>query len=330
MSLLEIERVGRRQAGLALRSEVLNATRQFFRGQSFVEISAPVWVRTPGLEVHIKAIEAGDGYLATSPEFALKRLLCGGMERIYSLGPCFRADECGDHHSMEFTMLEWYRASSQLSAIEADAEELISELVTTLTHGEIRVGSTLIDCRTPWPRLTVRELFTNHAGIDIRGDESDEELHQLATAAGHRFGSATRFDDIFYTIWLESIEPTLPIDRPVFVCDWPVRLAALAKTKADDPACVERFELYMGGVELANAFGELTDPAEQRRRFEAERIERAQRGLAVYPMDEKFLAALEQGMPPSAGIALGFDRLVMLLAGASSIGDIQAFANGEI
>ncbi len=328
--MLEVDRVGRRRTALVLRSEALNATRQFFRGRSFIEISAPVWVRTPGLDVHIKAIEAGGGYLATSPEFALKRLLCGGMERIYSLGPCFRADECGIHHSVEFTMLEWYRASSQLSAIETDTEELISELVTTLTSGEIRVGSTIIDCRRPWPRLTIRELFASRAGIDIRGNESDDELCQLATAAGHRLGSATRFDDIFYTIWLESIEPTIPTNRPVFVCDWPVRLAALAKTKVDDPACVERFELYMGGVELANAFGELTDPVEQRRRFEAERSERAQRGLAVYPIDEKFLAALEQGMPPAAGIALGFDRLVMLLAGASSIGDVQAFANGEI
>ena len=326
----EFERVSGRRAALELRSDLLAKTRGFFRERSFVEIEAPVWVRTPGLEVHIKAVEAGDGYLTTSPEFALKRLLCGGMKQVFSLGSCFRADERGANHSVEFSMLEWYRANAKLGAIEADTEALVQALVDPRRSGFITRGTVAIDCRTPWPRLTVRNLFADHAGIALRGDESDIEFLAAAKRAGHDVGTATRFDDVFYSIWLDHIEPALPADRPSFVCDWPSRLAALAKPKTDDPACVERFELYIGGIELANAFGELTDAAEQRRRFEAEQRERAERDLAVYPIDEKFLAALEEGMPPSAGIALGFDRLVMLIAEAETIGDVQAFANGEI
>ncbi len=323
----ERERLRPRRAALRLRSELLGATRQFFRDREFLEIEAPVLVRSPGLEVHIRAVEAGGGYLSTSPEYALKRLLVAGLERVFSLGKCFRAEERGAHHSVEFSMLEWYRANQSLEAIETDCEELIR----SLSSGSLVVGAKEIDTAADWKRLPVRDLFADCASIEMRGDESDESFLAKVRAAGHDVGSATAFDDVFYTVWLDKIDPLLARQSvPVFVTDWPSRLAALARENPNDGSVVERFELYIGGVELANAFGELTDAATQRARFEQEQRERAARGLPVYPIDEKFLAALEEGMPPSAGVALGFDRLVMLLAGAASIGDVQAFANDEV
>ena len=286
-----------------------------------------MWVRTPGLEVHIRAVEAGSGFLSTSPEFALKRLLVGGLERVFSLGKCFRAEEEGAHHSVEFSMLEWYRAGEGLRAIERDCEALIASLAA----GALSVGGRSIATSAPFARQSIRRLFKEHAALEIRGDESDDEFLDAARGAGHDVGAARAFDDVFYTVWLNAVEPAVAaLNTPVFVCDWPVRLAALARPLPSDPALVERFELYIAGVELANAFGELTDAAVQRQRFEAEQRDRRDRGLPVYPIDETFLAALEEGMPESSGVALGFDRLVMLLAGADSIGEVQAFASGEI
>lgn len=283
-------------------------------------------VPAPGLEVHIEAVEAGDGYLSTSPEFQLKRLLAGGLERIYSLGKCFRAGERGRHHAVEFTMLEWYRAEPPLEAIADDVEQL----VVSLAGASVERGGRVIDLTPPWPRVRVAELFAEHLGIELVGGEPAADLAAGVRSAGVDIGSATAWDDVFYSAWVAAIDPALErADRPVFVVDWPVELAALARTRTDDPAWVERFELYIGGLELANAFGELTDPVEQRRRLEADQRERARRRKPVYPIDEKFLAALG-AMPESAGVALGFDRLVMLCLGADEIGDVQAFADGEL
>src|SRR6185369_7559670 len=167
-------------------------------------------------------------------------------------------------------------------------------------------------------------LWARHAGIDLTGDEDAPALHAKAAAAGVALGSAEAWDDIFYQVFLDRIEPQLAAAGPTFVFDWPAPLGALARAKPHDPRVVERFELYAGGLELANAFGELTDPVEQRRRFEEEARTRRIRGKEVYPIDEALLAALPK-MPPTAGIALGFDRLVMLILGAGNIGDVVAF-----
>lgn len=278
-------------------------------------------VPAPGLEVHIEAVEAGGGYLSTSPEYQLKRLLAGGFERIYSLGKCFRAGERGRHHSVEFSMLEWYRAEPALEAIAGDVEDL----VVSLAGETIERGGRTIDLARPWPRVTVADLFAEHLGIELAGGAPASELAAAVSGAGVDIGSARAWDDIFYCAWVDAIDPALAaMDRPVLVTDWPIELAALARPRPGAPQWVERFELYIGGLELANAFGELTDPVEQRRRFEADQAERLRRGRPVYPIDEAFMAALEAGMPESAGVALGFDRLVMLCLGAETIGEVQA------
>jgi len=324
-----------RVANLRARAAVLSEVRRFFRERRFLEIESPLLVPSPGLEVHLAAVEAGEGgYLITSPEYQLKRLLAGGLERIYSVCKCFRAGESGAQHNVEFTMLEWYRAAPSLDAIVADTEELVAACARAARPSRgaaaVVVGERTIDVSSPWPRFAVRDLMLEHAGVDVR-DADAAELHRRVAAAGVDVGSATLWDDLFFCAWLERVEPFLAaMDRPAVVVDWPVELAALARRKDNDPGLVERFEVYIGGIELANAFGELTDAAEQRARLESDLDKRRARGLPEYPIDERFLAALEEGMPPSAGIALGIDRLVMLCTGASEIRDVLPFSSDEL
>ncbi len=305
------------RAGLEARARIIAAVRGWFEGEGFLEVSTPARVRSPGQEVHLDAIPAGDGHwLVTSPEYHLKRLVAAGLPRIFELAKCWRADESGPHHRTEFTMLEWYRADAPLAALASDCEALVS--VACQAAGQA------IEFRAPFARTTVRELFAQHAGFPLAGDETAAALRAAALGAGVAVGSATAWDDIFYQVFLDRIEPVLARSGPTFVLDWPAPLGALARAKPGDGRVVERFELYAGGLELANAFGELTDPVEQRRRFEEEARTRAARGKAVYPIDEALLEALPR-MPPTAGIALGLDRLIMLALSARDISDVLAF-----
>jgi lysyl-tRNA synthetase class 2 len=239
------------------------------------------------------------------------------------MGKCWRADERGAHHEPEFTMLEWYRAQAPLSQIADDCEALLRIAAAAAGAGqESRFAA-------PFSRRTVRELLRELAGVELDGDEPAPVLAAKARAAGAALGTATEWDDVFFQLWLDRVEPRLAALGPLFVFDWPAPLGALARRHPGDPRLVERFELYAGGLELANAFGELTDPAEQRRRFQAETAARAARGKAVYPIDEALLAALPH-MPPTAGVALGFDRVMMLALGTAEIRDVIAFADDEI
>jgi lysyl-tRNA synthetase class 2 len=221
-------------------------------------------------------------------------------------------------------MIEWYRANAPLEALTDDCEALLRTAAAAAGRDASALG-----LAAPFARTTVRELCARHAGIDLAGDEDAATLRAKARAAGVALGSATAWDDIFYQLFLDRIEPRLAAGGPTFVFDWPAPLAALARPKPGDARVVERFELYAGGLELANAFGELTDPVEQRRRFEDEARTRAARGKPVYPIDEALLAALPQ-MPPTAGIALGFDRLVMLVLGIGDIGEVAAFGDERV
>jgi elongation factor P--(R)-beta-lysine ligase len=305
---------------LEARGRILRAVRAWFEAEGFLEVETPARVRSPGQEVHLDAIAAGDGHwLITSPEYHLKRLVAAGLPRVVEIGRCWRDHESGPHHATEFTMVEWYRAGAPLETLAADCEALIGVALRAAEREPSAVG-----LGAPFARTTVRELFQRHARLDLRGDEDAAELRDQARAAGVALGSAVAWDDIFYQVFLDRIEPALATAGPTFVFDWPAPLAALARPKPEDPRLCERFELYAGGLELANAFGELTDPVEQRRRFEAEARLRSARGKAVYPIDEALLAALPQ-MPPTAGIALGLDRLVMLTLGLSDIRQVQAF-----
>jgi lysyl-tRNA synthetase class 2 len=293
-------------AALQIRCNVLQAIRRYFLSCDFIEVDTPVRLPAPALETFIDAIPSGDWYLRTSPELHMKRLLVAGMPKIFQMGPCFREGERGRHHNPEFTMLEWYRAHADYETILEDAQALISDVAQEVLGSTIlQWGDGEIDVDRPWVRVSVSDAFLQHAGWDpVLAFDAD------------------RFDlDL-----INKVEPALPRDRGVVLIDYPIEVAALAKPHPDDPRVAERWELYLGGLELANAFSELTDAAEQRRRFEECAAERSAAGREVYPLDQPFLAALEAGMPPSGGIAMGVDRLVMLIANAASIQDIIPFA----
>jgi lysyl-tRNA synthetase class 2 len=311
----------------------LRATRAYFDNEGFLEVETPARVPSPGQEVHLDAIAAPDGgdrrYLITSPEYHMKRLVAAGVARSFQITRAFRGGERGAHHQPEFTIVEWYRADAPLAAIADDCEAIVRAAARAAGPGSPLTRAPAF--AQPFERTTVAALFARHAGIALQGDESAPALAEKARAAGVELGGATAFDDVFFQVFLDRIEPVIGRGRPTFVFDWPLPLAALARRKdrPGQPPVADRFELYADGLELANAFGELTDPAEQRARFVAEAALRAARGKAVYPIDEKLLAALP-AMPPTAGVALGFDRLVMLALGAPEIREVIAFADDEI
>ena len=320
----EVARLPRaRLQALQGRARALAATRAFFAARDFLEVETPLIVPSPGLEIHLDAVPAGDGFLITSPEYAMKRLLAAGLERIYTICKCFRGNEHGPHHAGEFTMIEWYRGYAELDAIIADTEQLVADVVTAVAGRAIaNVDGRSIDVAPPWPRLTVRAAMQRWAGVDV------DDLVPSVRAAGIALADDVAWDDAFFAAFLARVEPALAaLDRPLILHDWPAPLAALARRK--DATTALRFEAYVGGLELANAFDELTDPAEQRARFADDQRLRRERGRAVYPIDEKLLAALAEGLPPSAGIALGFDRLVMLATGAPTIAQVLTFTEAE-
>lgn len=330
-----------RRAALESRARVLSAIRRWFEEQGFLEVETPARVRAPGQEAHLDAIASEDRWLVTSPEYAMKRLCGAGYRRIVSVGKCWRAGEVGAHHQPEFTMIEWYRAEEPLERIADDCEQLLrlaarivaepaSALSTQDRGAPSRPQPTWAESTARFGSTTVRALLMTHAGFTLRGDESTAELAAKAGAAGVKVGAAETWDDIFFQIWLDRVEPALAAaSGPLFVYDWPVPLGALARRRTDDRTLVERFELYAGGLELANAFGELTDPVEQRARFESESAARRARGKVTYPIDEKLLESLAR-MPPTCGVALGFDRLMMLVLGARSIDEVIAFPENDV
>jgi lysyl-tRNA synthetase class 2 len=329
----EVARLPRaRLAHLHDRARALAALRAFFDGEGFTEVETPLLVPSPGLEIHLEAVPAGAGYLITSPEYQMKRLLAAGFERIYQVCRCFRGNERGPHHAGEFTMVEWYRGYAELDAIAADVEALVAHVCRAVSGRPIaRVAGREIDVTPPWPHLTVREAMRRWAGIEVAGDEPAPALAAAVRAAGIEVEPGAAWDDVFFAAFLARVDPAIAaLERPLILEAWPAPLAALARRTGEDPRIAHRFEAYVGGLELANAFGELTDPVEQRARFEDDLRIRAARGKAVYPIDEKLLAALAEGLPPSAGVALGFDRLVMLATGAASIDQVLTFTADEL
>jgi lysyl-tRNA synthetase class 2 len=313
---------------LALRADALAAARRLFRERGFLEVETPSVVRCPGLEPHLRAFPVGTGgsrWLITSPELHLKRLLAGGAEKIVEFARAFRDEERGTHHRPEFLLLEWYRAYEELDALEADCEALVGALAAL---PGLDAASALPDCdlTPPFERTTVREALRSRTGLDLAELRDPDAFAVALSDRGIAVEPDDDWDDLFFRVWITEVEPGLGRSRPVFVHDYPASQAALARIREDeDGSWAERFELYVAGVEIANAFHELNDPAEQRRRHRADQEDRRLAGLPVYPLDESFLAALEAGMPPSSGIALGFDRLVALLADAASLDELTAF-----
>ena len=303
--------IGARLHNLRLRHALLRASRAFFDAEGLLEVDTPAIVPCPGLDVHLDAIEVlgmrAPRWLHTSPEYQLKRLLTTGLPGIYEIGKAFRRGEKGRLHEPEFTMLEWYRTFSDAEQMQLDTERLVSQAAQQLL-GSTRIPGVEhpVDVAPPWPRISVEQAFRRYASLSL-----DSVLHD---------------EERFNRVLVEKIEPELGRGRPVFLTHYPARMASLARLCPEDPRFAERFEAYLDGVELCNGFSELTDVEEQRKRFETDQETREKLGRSVYPIDERFMGALSEGIPPSGGNALGFDRLLMLISGAKHIDQVMGFA----
>lgn len=317
-----------RKPFLKARAKIAFATRQFFSQEGFAEIETAALQLSPGNEAHISAFgvdllspsgEASRLYLHTSPEFSCKKLLAAGEERIFTFARVFRNRERGPLHHPEFTMLEWYRAHEPLQRLMEDCAGLLGAAARAVGAERFSYRGTSIDPFEEPEAISVCEAFDRYANIDLAAILEDRDaLARAAARDGIRVAADDTWSDLFSKIVSEKIEPALGRERATILCDYPLSEAALARPKAEDPRFAERFELFACGVELANGFGELTDPVEQRRRFEAQMGTRERVYGDRYPIDEDFLDALGH-MPSASGIALGFDRLVMLASGAERI-----------
>ncbi|HLN24605.1 MAG TPA: EF-P lysine aminoacylase EpmA [Patescibacteria group bacterium] len=325
-----------RRPALESRARILAAIRAVFAAEGFVEVETPCLQVSPGTEPHIMALSVdlteplSDHpphrlYLHTSPEFSMKKLLVAGVPKLFQLARVWRDGERSPTHHPEFTMLEWYRAGASYETLMEDCSTLLSAAARAAGTDMLRRGTRVCDPFALPRRLTLAQAFEEYCGIDLLATTPDPwspdgpALAAEARRIGLFVGDSDTWEDIFFRIMLDRIEPHLGDGVPLILCEYPVSMAALSRPSPRDPRVAERFELYACGVELANAFGELTDPAEQRRRFQADMDLKERLYGTRYPLDEDFLAALEAGMPDSAGIALGVDRLVML---ATATGDI--------
>ena len=326
-----------RRPALLARNRMTAAVRGWFAARDFVEVETPVLQVSPGNETHLHAFATllagpdGSGvprYLRTSPEFTAKKLLAAGEKRIFELARSFRNRERGPLHHPEFTMLEWYRAEAPYEALMDDCAALLGLCAGVGGVSAFRWRGMSCDPFAEPERLPVATAFARFAGFALepflplpgRAPEV-APFAAAAAAAGIRVAADDTWTDVFSRVLVARIEPELGRGRPTLLMDYPAREAALARPKAGDPRLAERFELYACGIELANAFGELTDAGEQRRRLQAEMAEKLRLYGETYPLDEDFLAALAR-MPPASGAALGFDRLVLLASGARRIEDV--------
>ena len=320
-----------RRARLVARSRIAAAVRAWFTERAFLEVDTAALQVSPGNETHLHAFatqaedESGGGrplYLHTSPEFACKKLMAAGERRLFSLAHAFRNRERGPLHHPEFTMLEWYRADAPYDDVMADAISLLQAAARAANAVTFRWRDKTLDPFASAERLTVAEAFQRHAGIDVLSTLGNRDaLANAATASGVRVAADDTWGDVFSKVLVARIEPNLGLGKPTLLYEYPAEEAALARPKPGDARVAERFELYGCGVELANGFGELTDAAEQRRRFAEQMAEKQRRYGERYPIDEEFLAALAL-MPAASGVAMGFDRLVMLATGATRIDDV--------
>jgi lysyl-tRNA synthetase class 2 len=325
-----------RRPFLIARNRIKARLRGWFEAQDFVEVEAAALQVSPGNEAHLHAFATEalgpDGaaqrlYLHTSPEFACKKLLAAGEPKVFDFARVWRNRERGALHHPEFTMLEWYRAQAPYEAVMADCAALMRLAAETAGSKTLSFRGREADPFAEPERLTLAEAFDRYAGVDLLATvapDAASDRDALAAAAqgqGIRVAADDTWADVFSRVLVEKIEPHLGFGRATILCEYPAAEAALARPKPSDPRVAERFELYACGVELANCFGELTDPTEQRRRFEAEMAEKQRVYGERYPIDEDFLAALAH-MPAASGGALGFDRLVMLATGAQRIDQV--------
>ena len=337
------EELNARFPALKVRSEMFIVIRKFFNNRSFFEVDTPCLQVSPGMEPNLTAFstelfepfneeKTRRLFLHTSPEFSMKKILCGGVENIFQLARVWRNGERSRLHHPEFTMLEWYRAGVSWREIANECEELFKELVLRVRKLNglecFEWNGLKCDPLDEWEYLSVAEAFKKFCGFDILKTipdplRPDKDLLSIeAKKLGIRFQDCEEWDEIFYRLFLKKIEPQLGIGAPTVLYDWPLFLAALARQNPLDKRLSERFEIFVCGIELANGFGELTDAFEQRQRFEREIQQKKKMNRISYPIDQDFLNALQAGMPEASGIALGFDRLVMLCTNSKRIEDV--------
>jgi lysyl-tRNA synthetase class 2 len=288
---------------LKKRAAIIRLIRDYLEGQGYFEVETPQRVRTPGSDVNLDAFESGNHYLITSPEFHMKRLLASGIERIYQICHCFRKGERTSLHNPEFTMLEYYSTGTDLSGMMGQTEHLIWRVAERFGTTDVQYNGIPCSLKPPWTRSTVEEVFLKYAG----------------------WSPVTDFDeDRFYYDLVDKVERHLGSDKALILYHYPAQLAMLAKTTEAAIPVALRFEVYVAGLEIANAFEELNDSREQRRRFRLDLTKREAQNMPLYPIDDELLKSLDQ-MPDASGIAVGVDRLVMLLTGADTIDDVIAF-----
>ena len=306
---------------LEKRATAIRTIREFFWSDDFLEVDAPAIVRLPGQEpnlapmqipVHDETKQAHQLYLHTSPEYVMKKCLGAGMEKIFFFGKTYRDEESfGGLHHPEFTMIEWYRNGSDMFALIDDCKHMISSLCRKLAVDEPKNVEV----------VSMKELWQQTLGVNLDEHLTKDAMMELCQKMDQSPSEDESYEELFYRIFLNHIEPALKERGAVFVYNYPAQMAALARVSAEDNRYAERFEFYIDGVEIANAFSELCDPDEQRRRFEEEIKERERRGMKTYPVDEELLTALEN-IDSAAGIALGFDRLLMTLLGCKRLEDV--------
>lgn len=319
------------RATAVMRSRV----REFFDRRDFVEVVTPALIRAPDPALHIESFHtefvlpgrtASPLYLSTSPEFHMKRLLSRGCERIYQIAHFFRNGEMTLRHSPEFIGLEWYQVGASVENIMDQTEELIRTVAPSLIDGlKLTYANVPIDLARPFTRFSVEQALRELAFLDLPADWDEQALRRALARAGIRTAPDDSFDDLVNRALLERVEPQLLTLGPVFLYDYPAPMAALARLRPNRPSVAERFELFIGGLELCNGYGELTDPDEQRARLADQIEKRVACGKPRLPLDEAFLQALDQGLPACGGNALGLDRLAMLLLGKERIEQVQAF-----
>lgn len=320
---------------LEQRMNMIRAIRTWFEAQNFYEVETPALQICPGIEPHIFTMrteiidnrheKAEYLYLHTSPELAMKKLLVAGMENIFQLCKCYRNAEGSRLHSHEFTMLEWYRAYSGYEKIIDDCISLIREICNKTSTEYLTQGDIKSNPFDEWEIITVSDAFKKYAQFDLEPylNNTSDFINKVKDIGLH-CSESDSWEDLFFRVFLEKIEPNLGINSPCVIYDYPTCMSSLARIKQSDPRFAERFEVYICGIELANAFGELTDPNEQRKRFEFDLQKKKElyenvKGFHDLCIDEDFIQALEYGMPRSSGIALGIDRLAMLITGSNDI-----------
>ena len=321
---------------LQTRHQIIHGIRKWFDQQNFIETETPLLVSAPSPEAQLFPVKTEKGYLITSPEYQMKRLLVGGFDKIFQITRCFRDAENSPQHNPEFTMLEWYRTYQPLEKLMTDIEQFVLHLSDSVKSNLLSKKIPL----PPWPRKSVSALFKKHIGIKLDGSETSYELRKKAELSGHeklfhdlpdssKLTDSLAYEQTFFRLW-NYIQNRFSQSTPVFVFDWPLPLASLARKNPMRKEFAERVELYVNCMELANGFAELTDPIEQRRRFEQDLKNRKSEGRETVSLDKKLLKSLEQGLPECSGMALGIDRLIMWLCGTDNIQDVICFTEDEV